>query len=144
MLFCDASWSSQGLRRPIQKAQPWDIVGLHVSPQLIKILSACRVLHRIPYGGAADNLLKIRILLDLSWDELRMVICPLRAIVGEDDEKLKGLLISVPETLFSRLNFDSLVNDLGYGFLRLIKRLVRDEVDRQFRSVSVPQNPHLG
>ncbi|KAJ7493110.1 hypothetical protein B0H11DRAFT_2007266 [Mycena galericulata] len=132
MLFCDASWSSQGLEKQIQESQTWDIVGLHVSPQLIKILSAYQVLHQIPYGGASNNLLKIHILLDLTWHELRMVICPLRAIIGKDDKKLKELLISGPQTFFSRLDFDSLVNNLCCGFLWLIKQLIRDEVDRRF------------
>ncbi|KAJ6551962.1 hypothetical protein B0H19DRAFT_1159485 [Mycena capillaripes] len=152
LLFCDASWSSQGLQRPIQNPQISGLVGLQASPGLVKILSAYQVLHRIPYGGASNNLLKIRSLLDLSWDELRMIICPLRAILGEDDKELEGLLISQPPTMFSRLDFDSLMAELGSGVLRLIKRLLRHEVDQHFRAYidgwglllrSCPTNPVL-
>ncbi|KAJ7144615.1 hypothetical protein C8R44DRAFT_725536 [Mycena epipterygia] len=86
-------------------------------PQLVKILRAYRVLQcrdsTTGYGGS-DGLVEVHLLLDLSWDELRKVICSVHTIMGNNWDGLRQLLVSAADpTLCLSFDFDSILWDLG-------------------------------
>jgi hypothetical protein len=119
--------SSQGNERESDNSHK---LLLQPPPQLVRILRTCCVFHGLPFFHYAV-LVKIRALLDLSWDELRTVISPLREMIGKDSEKLQELWVSASDTtLCPSLHFDSILWDLAYGSLRLLKQLISGEVDR--------------
>jgi hypothetical protein len=93
---------------------------------LIRILQVIRLLSQ----DQDPLLFIIHFLLDLSWDELRTVICSLR---GENLEG-KGLLkkvsmVALDPTLFP-VPFDLIMWDLVCGFIRVMQRILRGELPK--------------
>lgn len=132
MKWCDHIWSHN---RVIGESQNSCHVLVEQSPQLLRILHAITVFHaascpEVPvFCGGLSVLLQIHVLLDFSWEELRTVLCPLRKIIGEDDEGLEALLILASDSIcFPKSHFDSILQDLARGSLRLMKQITRDEV----------------
>jgi hypothetical protein len=99
------------------------------SPQLVRIIHAHR---RIRWGERWVSLVHIHLLLDLSWDELRKAICSVHAIMDNDWDGLWVTMILAPDPpLFPNLHFDSILWDLAIGSLRIVKQMIRGEVDTQ-------------
>ncbi|KAJ7738237.1 hypothetical protein DFH07DRAFT_85587 [Mycena maculata] len=100
-------------------------VSLLVSPQPIRIYSTYKIfdgLVRVTGRGPLIPLTDIHVRFNLSWDDLRTVICPLRSFIGEDSEDLANFLIlaSDPSNL-PTFHFDSILRDLAVGGLRVLK-----------------------
>ncbi|KAF7377537.1 NACHT domain-containing protein [Mycena sanguinolenta] len=90
---------------------------LQAPPLLIKILRAAGLIYKYHSKGL---LLKIHLLLDVSWNELRIAISPLGSFL--DNEKLLATLFAITA------RFDSIGSDLTYGALRVRERVLRDEL----------------
>jgi hypothetical protein len=69
---------------------------------------------------------KIRVLLDLSWDELRMAICSLRPLIGDHEKQPIMNVSMVVLDLTSYL--PRLLWDLAYSSLRVLLRRLHGEV----------------
>ncbi|KAJ7489211.1 hypothetical protein FB451DRAFT_1362173 [Mycena latifolia] len=119
MLLCDEVWSrtARATRRP--SAQ---LPSINISPQILRILQAYHVIGT-SIGITTCPIFAIHLLLELSWDELRTAICPLRTLIGEDKDSLAQLLIS---TFVSDLT--PVRSDMARGFLCLVKRIETGEV----------------
>jgi hypothetical protein len=76
--------------------------------------SACKPLTPPP-PSAPTELFIIRILLDLSWDDMRTAICLLRPIIAEKPQKFREMLLVMP-TLCSEIYPESFTS---LGFLHL-------------------------
>ncbi|KAJ7447901.1 hypothetical protein B0H11DRAFT_1878516 [Mycena galericulata] len=106
----------------------------HVSPQLIRLLRALRAF----LGARSHGLWCLHLFLDLSWDELRSTICPLRALVGEDKQRLQEVFaFATDPILVAEPSFDATIRDLAWGALRLIKIILNDEMPINHRSVTI-------
>ncbi|KAJ7445938.1 hypothetical protein B0H11DRAFT_2249115 [Mycena galericulata] len=119
MLLCEQAWNAPPTElSKIQNLDKYHQVLLQVSPQLIRILRACKF-----FPIELTNILyRLHHLLDLSWDELRLTICSLRELVGEDTDRLQELFaFTLNSTLIVEHNFDSIVRDLVWGALYSIK-----------------------
>lgn len=72
---------------------------------------------------APAELFFIRILLDLSWVDMRAAICSLRPILGKNARKFREMLLVLP-TLCSEIYPESFTSrDLALGFLRLTRKM---------------------
>jgi hypothetical protein len=75
------------------------------------------------------SLFNIHFLLDLSWDELRTAICPLRPLIGEDDGGLIELLVSASDpTFYRQLHPASTLRDIVCGSMHIMKKIVANEL----------------
>jgi hypothetical protein len=82
------------------------------------------------FGMGRRILLRIRILLGLSWDELKAAICPLRDIVCDDTLRVTELLtLNSNETFFQRVDSDSLLLELQRGGLLAIQAATDRELE---------------
>ncbi|KAF7348939.1 NACHT domain-containing protein [Mycena venus] len=124
MMLCDQAWTQTESAKESHSNNCHDIVS-RMSSQLIKILYYSRV---IPFFDTPGILFRIHFLLDLSWDELRAVICPLRRILRDDTEHLHELRICSEETLQS-LDSNSLLSDLSDGAFRVLGTMFNGEMD---------------
>jgi hypothetical protein len=91
--------------------------------QLIRILQACEI---APKDGAP--LTFIRLVLNLSWPEVREAICYLRPVIGEDEGGLRQLFDSA---------FDPILLDLTYGYMRVLRSIFYHELPWDFRQVAL-------
>ncbi|KAJ7821315.1 hypothetical protein B0H14DRAFT_2831568 [Mycena olivaceomarginata] len=109
---------------------------LQNSPQLIRILHAYRITRHLYALNAhtllvrnAPLLLNIRLLLNLSWDELRAAIC----CIGSDRGNLRDLLVYTSDYPSFREHLDSMFLELAHGSLRILKkRLTRQLIPWKF------------
>jgi hypothetical protein len=103
-----------------------------LSTEVFQPLLQCALLPRIIQAyilGKAERglynptLLDIRLLLDISWADLRAVICPLRHIVGQcaDPEAVCRLLWFVAQRLSPEIAIRQLSLELAQGCIRLKK-----------------------
>jgi hypothetical protein len=96
------------------------------SPSLIRILRAIRF---IPlYSNISGILCRIHFLMDISWDELRTVICSLCR--AQCEEPIRNLLIVTSDPTHFPVPFDSIMWALGSGSLRVMQQILRGEIDR--------------
>ncbi|KAJ7146553.1 hypothetical protein C8R44DRAFT_16520 [Mycena epipterygia] len=108
------------------------------SPHLARILQARWLLYHprftakglgvchLPPQMSAE-IFFIRILLDLSWVDMRAAICSLRPILDEElpSRKIGEMLLILP-TLCSEIHPESLTSrDIALGFLRLMQKICR-------------------
>jgi hypothetical protein len=99
-------------------------VGRKLNPRLFDNLDLMRSVPR--------KLFFIRILLDLSWVDMRAAICSLRPILGEDARKFGELLLALP-TPFSEIYPESFTSrDLALGFLRLMRKIISGDLLMDF------------
>jgi hypothetical protein len=82
-------------------------------PQLLRILQACRI------GPSRPPFTFVRLVLDLSWAEMREAICYLRPVIGEDKGGLWELFYYAPPPLFP---------DIAYDYLRAMRFIVEHEL----------------
>jgi hypothetical protein len=79
-------------------------------------------------------------MLNLSWDELRRVICPLHGIIGYNRERICGLLtLALPPALSQKLHRGSILWDIAFGYLPILQAINANRLPVQFRQVSLMQ-----
>lgn len=80
----------------------------------MQILDLNRLSNQKPWMG----LWAIHIVLDLSWDEIRAVICSLRSVLGGEHQKIRTILVGL---LCSDLS--SGTTPVARGLIRLIQKI---------------------
>ncbi|KAJ6554141.1 hypothetical protein B0H19DRAFT_1152689 [Mycena capillaripes] len=117
------------------------------SPHLARVFQARWLLYHSRVGGGdfsnPKELFFIRILLDLSWIDMRVAICSLRPILGEEPRKFREMLLVLP-TLCSEIYPESFTSrDLALGFLRLMRKIccgdLSLEIWRDFKQSKIPE-----
>jgi hypothetical protein len=96
---------------------------------LIRILQTIEFLQHL-------RLFQIHFLLDFSWNELRIAICSLRAVIHNEEEGLlsKLLIVALDPTVFP-VSFDSLMWDLACGSLHVMQQILKGELDKNIMCV---------
>jgi hypothetical protein len=73
---------------------------------------------------------QIQILLDFSWDELRMVFCSIRSLIGHGGE---GLIRNMPVVALDMAASPApLLLDLTCSSLRVMRKILSGEADKAF------------
>jgi hypothetical protein len=124
---CEEAWIQTELPN-VHIYRNWDSIMSQMSPQLIRILYIYKVYPHNRFG-VHSLLVRIHLIMGISWDELRAAICPLREILGEDPELLRRLLqdnilrfrqlltLYFDETFLGRLDCNSLLLELAKAAL---------------------------
>ncbi|KAJ7472416.1 hypothetical protein B0H11DRAFT_1867203 [Mycena galericulata] len=126
MFLCDQVWSACSTELTTE----WDSrngheVWLQVSPQLIRILRAFMLFP----DKSTRILFQLHFFLDISWDEMRAIICPLRALVSDDKQQLRELFAFASDPTFVvESNFRSIVRDLALGGLHMLTGVISDKI----------------
>ncbi|KAJ7898137.1 hypothetical protein B0H13DRAFT_1884374 [Mycena leptocephala] len=99
------------------------------SAQLIRILCVYKVFPDMSKLGTGTRfLLQIRLLLGMSWEELRVPICALRVILGNDRTQLHRLLTAnLNDTVWGAFDSKGLLIELAQGGLRLLETMINSE-----------------
>ncbi|KAJ7737215.1 hypothetical protein B0H14DRAFT_497334 [Mycena olivaceomarginata] len=141
MLYCELAWK---LETEIEvTAEDWDQshkILLQASPSLIRILQAVFLIQPPPtdhdiYPEVMHTketfLCKIHMMLNISWGELRTVLCSLRPLIHGGEQLIKTMLIvALDPTLFPPC-FDSILWALACGSLNAIQQLLSSEIDNR-------------
>jgi hypothetical protein len=128
MMFSDRVWRTKnagGLQDIHQ-------VLSQASPRLIRVLQAYTLLYD-PSTDRVVPVFDIRAVLNYSWDEMRIVICTLRGITGENESELGQVLESVHPTHIRALCPESTLRDLAGGSMQLMKMIGSHELPPEFR-----------
>jgi hypothetical protein len=76
-------------------------------------------------------------MLNLSWDELRSAVGPLRKIIGYNRNRICGLLtFAPPPALPWNLHRGSIFWDIAFGYLPILHAVHASRLPEQFRQVS--------
>jgi hypothetical protein len=124
MAYCESIWSHDDLDQVTRG--DWDNTSqtlLQASPALITILQAINFIQ----DRKSLLLLKIHLLLDFSWSELRIEICFLHLFTGHGWFIANLFTIAQAPTLFPA-PFDSIMHDLACGALRVNQKILHGEV----------------
>jgi hypothetical protein len=98
------------------------VVSADDSKQLKRSPLLLRIFHAYILGEKrCCDLVGIHVLLDISWDDLRVAICGLRPIIGTDEAKIRALMRFVGEHHFSEPSIASLSSELARGSICLLK-----------------------
>ncbi|KAJ7290510.1 hypothetical protein C8J57DRAFT_1114502 [Mycena rebaudengoi] len=102
------------------------VVSANASEQLKRCPRLLRIFHVYLLGDKWEHLdlVCIHVLLDISWDDLRVAICSLRPIVGIDRSQIRALIRFVGEHRFSETSIAILSSDLARGCIRFLKDAV--------------------
>ncbi|KAF7377491.1 AAA-16 domain-containing protein [Mycena sanguinolenta] len=92
------------------------------SPSLLRILRARTLINDDDHKYL---LFRIHLLLDISWDELRMAICSLRSF---RDGEIANLFSVAKESATNAENFGPLMLDLTRGVLHVMQKMLCDEL----------------
>ncbi|KAJ7444543.1 hypothetical protein B0H11DRAFT_437643 [Mycena galericulata] len=139
MLQCEEVWwaCSKELTTE-QDSRNHREVWSQVSPQLIRILRAFMVFPE----GTICILFHLHHFLDLSWDEMRAIICPLRALVGEDEQQLRELFAFASDrTFIAEPNFHSIIRELALGGLHVMTGVISDKI---YMGINMPPSYPCG
>jgi hypothetical protein len=102
MLWCGSVWRST-LEEEDEGTTPESQNNhqqlLQMSPRLLGILHAFKLVHIV---DSPPSLFEARLLLNLSWPEMRMEICPLRGAIGETESGLGELILSASVPILAR------------------------------------------
>jgi hypothetical protein len=124
MLLCEAIWNACKRTEPKPVLHTFPELLSVTSPQLITILRAFACTSNWGY-----SLLQLHILLNISWDDLRSVICALRTNVGQDEQRLRALFFFASSlALPADPNFDSTIWGFAQGGLQVMKRIFAGEI----------------
>ncbi|KAJ7822895.1 hypothetical protein B0H14DRAFT_2827605 [Mycena olivaceomarginata] len=128
MALCDDVWSAAEARDTRQSSNGYQILS-QTPPQLIRILSVYKVFPDMTKLGTGTRfLLQIRLLLGMSWEELRVAICALRVILGNDRKRLHRLLTAnLNDTVWGAFDSKGLLIELARGGLRLLETMINSE-----------------
>jgi hypothetical protein len=105
-----------------------------VSPSLLRILQAIAIITSVR-DFVPFLIFKVHAVLDFSWDELRMAFCSLRSLILHEGEGLIRIMPIV--ALDMTLSPVPFLWDLTCGYLRVMRRILSGEVDRDFERVSI-------
>jgi hypothetical protein len=121
MVLLDSAWNTK-VKDERPSSDYSDILS-EISPQLARILFACSI---SPTKWDGRLLFRLHFVLDLSWDDLRATICPLRRITGDEEGRFRELrrLSLLDNTFVGRLDPNDLLLDLAKGLLRLVGAMV--------------------
>ncbi|KAJ7821022.1 hypothetical protein B0H14DRAFT_3146902 [Mycena olivaceomarginata] len=121
MSSCEFIWQKSGTRGGwlTKKDRSRYQRVLSASPSLIRVLQAIECCREI-------TLFEIHILLDFSWDELRMVICSLCSLMGNERKDIEKVLLVALEVFPAR---DSISWDLACGSMRALWQILEGELD---------------
>ncbi|KAJ6543274.1 hypothetical protein DFH09DRAFT_1173782 [Mycena vulgaris] len=129
MSLCDEAWDPTPEEDDQEWNTPCDDTLLQLSPQLLQILYASKVL---PDICEERCLVRIRFLLGLSWDDLKKAVCPLRGIFEDDLEGLQKLRTCNFDKAFSaRLDASVVLSHLAHRAVCIIGEIINDEAQRQ-------------
>ncbi|KAJ7659011.1 hypothetical protein B0H17DRAFT_343089 [Mycena rosella] len=118
LLVCDEAWAVPQFFEKAQLSDHHSILA-QASPPLRRILHAC-----ILVGRGDRSLFRTHCMLDISWDELRATICPLRKIAGDDPARIKCLQRHIlDQTFVETLDVNSLISELANGGMRLTRAM---------------------
>ncbi|KAF8203547.1 hypothetical protein K438DRAFT_1820351 [Mycena galopus ATCC 62051] len=132
---CDEIWSQATKEKTRMEGEIHDVV-TQTSPELIRIFHAYPLLYDVKWGQG-PILYKIRQVLDLSWDKLRAIICPLRESVGDNGEELERLFVSVSHrTRIRQLHPDPDLHNLTAGAMAVMMKLTTYQLPRQLRGTA--------
>jgi hypothetical protein len=130
MDYCEQIWTQHdNIQITAQDRNHCSGILLQASFSLIRILQAIRF---IQFG----LLFKLHFLLDFSWDELRTMICSLRSLtVCEEEERgfIRNVSVVALDPILFPVPFDLIMRDLACGYLRVMQRILRGEVDKNFK-----------
>ncbi|KAJ6573441.1 hypothetical protein DFH09DRAFT_388515 [Mycena vulgaris] len=111
------------------------------SPQLFRILQVTRLFisprndRSIRFVDPTGRLVQLRIVLDLSWEDIRASFCSLRPFVNKESAFFCTLFLFLP-TIYEELDRLSLrtvaFKDLACGLLRLMRRIENRELPKIF------------
>jgi hypothetical protein len=104
-----------------------------VSPSLLRILQIIKFITYPAYHlyyPSQTLISKIHVLLDFSWDELRMAFCSLRSLILHEGEELIRIMPIV--ALDMVISPAHLLWDLTCGGLCVVRRILSGEVDKHF------------
>ncbi|KAJ6482462.1 hypothetical protein C8R45DRAFT_302791 [Mycena sanguinolenta] len=123
MKYFESVWRSN---QPIQiTQQDWfrsqQILSL-ASPSLVRILQAVTLIHH------NRPLLQVHLLLDLSWDELRIAIGRALGPCISHQNLLVTLFVVAQQSTTIAAHFNSLTLDLTSGALRVMQQIARGEL----------------
>ncbi|KAF8190934.1 hypothetical protein K438DRAFT_1970687 [Mycena galopus ATCC 62051] len=148
MSLCDDAWDPN----PEENDQQWntlcDDVLVQLSPQLLHILYAAKVLPTI-----CDQccLARIHFLLGISWDDLREAICPLRGLLGDDLEELQDLrTCNFDKVFLAGLDANVVLSELGHRVLPIMVEIINGDTQCRGLQLAVrgwgffcPASPNL-
>ncbi|KAJ7118225.1 hypothetical protein C8R44DRAFT_878843 [Mycena epipterygia] len=118
MLQCDYAWSSRKIH--ITYDHDYGEILSQAPPQLLKILHACTITN---WSYSESSLVRTHFLLDLSWNELRKSICPLREIMDTYDGKLDELFTYASDPKFCPKP-TSIFSELSREYLRVMRSIL--------------------
>lgn len=138
MVYCETIWCQNARRRIEVTEDDRDHCHqtlLQVSPSLTRILQLIPFItypsesfH--PYYYAELLIFKIHVLLDFSWDELRMAFCSLRSLIGHEGD---GFTRNMPIiALDMALSPAPILWELTHSCLCVMRRIISGEVDKAF------------
>jgi hypothetical protein len=78
------------------------------------------------------ELVTIKLLLDVSWNDLRAALCRLRPKIGEDKVKIRALAQFAAKYLSPESTISTLSLKLARGFIHLLKEIETDEKPHVF------------
>ncbi|KAJ7875717.1 hypothetical protein B0H14DRAFT_2568568 [Mycena olivaceomarginata] len=139
---CDRIWSCPRPSCKDKESHKYSEILSQASQQLIRVLHV----YRLDFTGRSLDLreeipnckflLNIHFLLNLSWDEIRRAICPLRSIIGEDVGSLNELLTFVWNPPLPRIHqCGSIFWDIAFGYLPMVQAVRSGRLPAQFRQV---------
>ncbi|KAJ7085034.1 hypothetical protein C8R44DRAFT_721720 [Mycena epipterygia] len=128
MLQCDYAWSPPRSHVTSYDHDYGEILSQAPS-QLLKILHACTITN---VSDSQSSLVRTHFLLDLSWNELRKSICPLRDIMDTYDGKLDKLLTYASDPDFCPKPA-SIFWELSRGCLCVMRSMLDHKLPWNFR-----------
>ncbi|KAJ7097683.1 hypothetical protein C8R44DRAFT_859837 [Mycena epipterygia] len=141
MLSCHRIWIQT--THVLDQMNPFNQVVLRPSPQLLRILHAYT--HLADYAdawssGSQLHINNIRNLLDLSWEELRAAICPLKSLLGGQRNSIARLLAytldPTPGSFLVR-------SDLAHGFMHIIRKCCTTKRQSWFHTLTCSWGRHV-
>ncbi|KAJ7812742.1 hypothetical protein B0H14DRAFT_1452254 [Mycena olivaceomarginata] len=131
MTVCDMTWWNATKEATINEDGIHHIV-CEALPELVRILQAYPLLYDTPRGNF-PTLWEIRHVLNLSWDQLQTIVCPLRVSIGDNPKELERLFLSVSHRKRIReLCSDQSLKDLATGAMRLMIKLSNHQLPGEF------------
>ncbi|KAJ7266135.1 hypothetical protein C8J57DRAFT_1718130 [Mycena rebaudengoi] len=110
------------------------------TPQLLRIFQLCQLLQSTHFGGLGFP--AMRIVLDLSWDDMRAVIRSLHEITAEEPTEVPIMSLTL-NTLCQENAIQSLVcKDIACGFIRLVQQMGKPNVNVSLWGQYIRSSPH--
>jgi hypothetical protein len=113
-----------------------NLASFRTSPELIRVLHAYAFSVRDAGRFLETSLFKIRLLLNLTWEELRTTICPLLASFSQDQGGVHDLLIFVTHpSRFRMFGARCTLETLVRNSTKILKQVLSGELPWHFGQV---------